>query len=89
MAGAILAPASMATPWSDGHSTLTAPGIHQSAKPPNVSVGFSFHPSFVTGTLLFEFADGELEWHTEIDRNSEEYQEVMERLSLPSSRHLA
>lgn len=87
--GATFALASMATPWADGQSRLTVPDLHRSAKLPNVSVGFSFQPSFVTGSVLFEYDDGELQWHTEIDRDSDEYQEVIAKLSLPSSRHLA
>lgn len=89
MTGAMLALASMATPWTQDHASLTVPDPHQPVKPRNVSIGFSFQPSYIAGTVLFEYDDGELEWHTEIDRSSDEYREVMAKLSLPSSRHLA
>lgn len=88
---AILSLASMAASWTrDGdQSRLVATNPYQPVEGRNVSIGFSFQPSYVAGTVLFEYDDGRVEWDTEIDRSSDEYREVMAKLSLPSSRHLA
>ena len=91
MAVAMLALSSMAAPWTgDGDQhRLIGPDHYQPAKGRNVSIGFSFQPSYVAGTVRFDYDDGKIEWDTEIDRSSDEYREVMAKLSLPSSSHLA
>ncbi|EPE30831.1 hypothetical protein GLAREA_03798 [Glarea lozoyensis ATCC 20868] len=53
------------------------------------SVGFSLQSSYGAAAIIFESADGSLETHTRVYEPGILYQQVMERLSLQSSRHLA
>ncbi|KAI1142333.1 hypothetical protein F5Y05DRAFT_222803 [Hypoxylon sp. FL0543] len=57
--------------------------------PANFSVGFSLQSSFGAAAVIFENYNGDLETHTRVCHGDKAYQEVMARLSLASSRHLA
>ncbi|MBE3050405.1 hypothetical protein IMZ48_49505 [Candidatus Bathyarchaeota archaeon] len=91
MTVAMLALASMAASWAGAgdQQRLVVPDPYQPVKGRNISVGFSLEPSYVSGTVLFTYDDDTVEWHTESVQSGDEYREVMKRLSLPSSRHLA
>ncbi|KAI0840948.1 hypothetical protein F5Y06DRAFT_308583 [Hypoxylon sp. FL0890] len=55
----------------------------------NFSVGFSLQSSYGAAAVIFENQDGDLQTHTKVHYGDKAYQEVMARLSLASSRHLA
>lgn len=55
----------------------------------NFSVGFSLQSSYGAAAVIFEGADGRLETYTRVHEPGYLYQQVMEKLSLQSSRHIA
>jgi hypothetical protein len=55
----------------------------------NFSVGFSLQSSYGAAAVIFTWPDGRLETHTTVFYGGPEYNEVMARLSLASSQHLA
>lgn len=55
----------------------------------NFSVGFSLQSSYGAAAVIFENANGELETHTRVYEGGKLYQQVMAKLSLASSRHIA
>jgi len=55
----------------------------------NFSVGFSLQSCYGATAIIFEDADGTLETHTRIHEPGFLYNEVMTRLSLESSEHVA
>ncbi|CZR66018.1 uncharacterized protein PAC_15918 [Phialocephala subalpina] len=55
----------------------------------NFSVGFSLQSSYGAAAVIFEDADGRLETYTRVHKPGYLYQQVMAKLSLQSSRHIA
>ncbi|TVY92397.1 hypothetical protein LAWI1_G001852 [Lachnellula willkommii] len=55
----------------------------------NFSVGFSLQSSYGTAAVIFQDGDGELETYTRVRDGGVLYRQVMARLSLESSRHIA
>lgn len=55
----------------------------------NFSVGFSLQSCYGAATVIFEGNDGRLETHTRIYEAGYLYRQVMTKLSLESSQHVA
>ena len=55
----------------------------------NFSVGFSLQSFYGAATVIFEDGDGKLETHTRIYEPGYLYHQVMTKLSLQSSQHVA
>lgn len=55
----------------------------------NFSVGFSLQSSYGAAAIIFTYPDGQLETHTTVYYGNAQYREVMARLSLDSSIHIA
>jgi hypothetical protein len=55
----------------------------------NFSVGFSIESDYGAVAIILQETDGNLETHTRVCNGSKEYSQVLTRLSLEFSRHLA
>lgn len=64
-------------------------GTTKSPEARNFSVGFSLQSSYGAAAVIFDGADGEREIVTRVVYGDSDYQSVMARLSLETSRHLA
>ena len=59
------------------------------ASPRNFSVGFSLQSSYGAAAIILVNSSGQLETHTTVFYGGSHYREVMARLSLASSQHIA
>lgn len=76
----------IASAFSPGNRVQQPLQLHAES---NFSVGFSLQSSYTAVAIIFEHADGKLETYTRVYEPGYLYQQVMAKLSLQASRHIA
>ncbi|KAI1409643.1 hypothetical protein F5Y13DRAFT_169735 [Hypoxylon sp. FL1857] len=79
----------MAPALQDPRADASQQPLLSAPTPVNFSVGFSLQSSYGAAAVIFEYENGEIQTHARVHHGDDAYQEVMARLSLASSRHLA